>query len=77
MKNKITKEKRVIDLNVLTTSLDGAHKQVLLEALNGFNKLSLWEFAKEATNSIGKYRFVRGKFLSKVVRLADKTRNCR
>ena len=34
MKNKITKEKRVIDLNVLTTSLDGVHKQVLLEALN-------------------------------------------
>ncbi len=55
MKNKSTKEKRVIDLNMLTASLDDAHKQTLLEALNGFNKLSLWEFAKEATNSIGTF----------------------
>lgn len=55
MKNKATKEKRVIDLNMLTTSLDDAHKQALLEALNGFNNLSLWEFAKEATNSIGTF----------------------
>ncbi len=55
MKNKVTKEKRVIDFNMLTASLDNANKQTLLEALNGFNKLSLWEFAKEATNSIGTF----------------------
>ena len=55
MKNKSTKEKRVIDLNMLTVSFDDAHKQTILEALTGFNKLSLWEFAKEATNSIGTF----------------------
>ena len=50
--NKSTKEERVIDLNQLTSKLDNEHKQNLLEALEGFNKLSLWEFAIESANSI-------------------------
>ena len=50
--NKSTKEERVIDLNKMTSKLDDKHKQNLLGALEGFNKLSLWEFAVEAANSI-------------------------
>ncbi len=50
--NKSTNEERVIDLNKMTSKLDDKHKQNLLDALEGFNKLSLWEFAVEASNSI-------------------------
>ena len=53
--NKSTREERVIDLAPLTSNLDDEHKQTVLDALNGFNKLSLWEFAVEAANKIGTF----------------------
>lgn len=53
IKNNSTGEVRVIDLEYLTTELDDKHKQIFLESINGFNKLSLWEFAIEAANKIG------------------------
>ncbi len=53
IKNKSTGEERVIDLKQLTLELDDENKQAVLDALNGFNNVSLWEFAVEVTNSIG------------------------
>ena len=53
IKNKSTGEERIIDLNYLTSNLDTKHKNSILGALNGFNKISLWEFAIEAKNKIG------------------------
>lgn len=50
--NKSTREERIIDLNKLTSKLDDKHKQIILNALNGFNNLSLWEFAVESANSL-------------------------
>ena len=52
IKNKSTGKERVIDLNMLTSKLDDEHKQTLLNALNGFNKISLWEFAIEITKGV-------------------------
>ena len=51
--NKATKEKRTIDLNQLTSKLDEENKQIILNALSGFNNISLWEFAIEITKSVG------------------------
>ena len=53
IKNRSTGKKREIDLNQLTSKLDNEHRQMILNALSGFNKLSLWEFAMETTNGIG------------------------
>ncbi len=53
IKNKSTGEERIIDLDYLTKELDDKHRQIFLESINGFNKLSLWEFAIEAANKIG------------------------
>ena len=53
IKNKTTGEKRTIDLDYLTSQLDDKHKQIFLDSINGFNKISLWEFAIEAANKIG------------------------
>lgn len=52
IKNKSTGKERIIDLNMLTSKLDDEHKQTLLNALNGFNKISLWEFAVEITKTV-------------------------
>jgi len=53
IKNKASGKQRVIDLNKITSNLDENHKQMILDAITGFNKLSLWEFAIEITNKIG------------------------
>ncbi len=52
IRNKSTGKERIIDLTMLTSKLDEEHKQLLLNALDEFNKISLWEFAKEATKNV-------------------------
>lgn len=53
IKNKLTRKVRIIDLNQITSKLDDNKRQMLIDAINGFNKISLWEFAVEVTNDIG------------------------
>ena len=53
IKNNKTGEERVIDLSKITSLLDSKQKQIIVQALNGFNNISLWEFAIEVTSNIG------------------------
>ena len=52
IKNNKTGEERVIDLSKITSLLDSKQKQIIVQALNGFNNISLWEFAIEVTSNI-------------------------
>ena len=51
LKNSKTGEKRILDLNHVTSKLDNNSKQQILSCLDGMSNLVLWEMAVEATNS--------------------------